>query len=48
MKTIDVRPMDAPGSAYRITPGHDAWVVGDEAVVGLEFESKTAETYGRT
>ncbi len=36
-----------PGSAYRITPGHDAWVVGDEAVVGLEFESKTAETYGR-
>ena len=36
-----------PGSAYRIIPGHDAWVVGDEAVVGLEFESKTAETYGR-
>jgi hypothetical protein len=36
-----------PGSAYRIAPGHDAWVVGDEPVVGLEFESKTAETYAR-
>jgi hypothetical protein len=36
-----------PGAAYRISPGHDAWVVGDEPVVGLEFESKTAETYAR-
>jgi hypothetical protein len=34
-----------PGDAYRIEPGHDAWVVGDEALVGYEFESKTAETY---
>jgi hypothetical protein len=23
------------GQAYVIEPGHDAWVVGDEAVVGL-------------
>lgn len=36
-----------PGAAYRIMPGHDAWVVGEEPVVGLEFESKTAETYAR-
>ena len=33
-----------PGDAYRIDPGHDAWVVGDEPFVALEFESKTAET----
>ena len=29
------------------SPGHDTWVVGDEPVVGLEFETKTAETYAR-
>jgi len=34
-----------PGDAYRIDPGHEAWVVGDEALVGYEFESTTAETY---
>jgi len=34
-----------PGSAYRIEPGHDAWVVGDEPFVGYEFESTTAATY---
>jgi hypothetical protein len=33
-----------PGDAYRIAPGHDAWVVGDEPVVGYEFESTTAAT----
>ena len=38
----------AAGDAYRLAPGHDAWVVGDEPVVGLEFESKTAETYARS
>jgi hypothetical protein len=35
------------GSAYVIEPGHDAWVVGDEAVVGYEFDSATAESYAR-
>jgi uncharacterized cupin superfamily protein len=35
------------GSAYVIEPGHDAWVVGDEAVVGYEFDSRTAEEYAR-
>jgi hypothetical protein len=28
-----------PGEAYVIAPGHDAWVVGDEPFVGLEFKS---------
>ncbi|MHC1561271.1 cupin domain-containing protein [Actinomycetospora sp. C-140] len=35
------------GECYRLEPGHDAWVVGDDPVVGLEFETKTAETYAR-
>ena len=34
-----------PGEAYVIEPGHDAWVVGHEAAIGLEFES--GETYAR-
>jgi hypothetical protein len=37
-----------PGDAYRVDPGHDAWVVGDEPFVALEFESKTAETNAKT
>jgi hypothetical protein len=36
-----------PGEAYVIEPGHDAWVVGDEAFVGFEFESPTAEVYAK-
>jgi len=36
-----------PGDAYRIEPGHDAWVVGDEPFVALEFESQTAATYAQ-
>jgi quercetin dioxygenase-like cupin family protein len=28
-----------PGDAYLITPGHDAWVVGDDEFVGVEFKS---------
>jgi quercetin dioxygenase-like cupin family protein len=26
-----------PGDIARIEPGHDAWVVGDEAVVAIDF-----------
>ena len=37
-----------PGSVYVIEPGHDGWVVGDEPVVGYEFESSTAETFARS
>ena len=35
------------GDAYVIEPGHDAWVVGDEAFVGFEFEPRAAEEYAR-
>ena len=35
------------GDAYVIEPGHDAWVVGSEAAIGLEFESTAAETYAK-
>jgi mannose-6-phosphate isomerase-like protein (cupin superfamily) len=31
---MDVRP----GDAMRIPPGHDAWVVGDEPYVGVDFQ----------
>jgi quercetin dioxygenase-like cupin family protein len=30
------------GDAYFIAPGHDAWVLGDDAFVGIEFKSATA------
>lgn len=33
------------GDAYRIPPGHDAWVVGDEPVTAYEF--KSAGDYAR-
>jgi hypothetical protein len=36
-----------PAEAYVIEPGHDAWVVGDERFVALEFESRSAEEYAR-
>jgi hypothetical protein len=28
-------------------PGHDAWVIGDEPAIALEFESKTADSYAK-
>src|SRR5690349_23995240 len=34
-----------PGDAYVINPGHDAWVVGDEAVVAYEFDTTTAASF---
>ena len=36
-----------PGEAYRIAPGHDAWVIGDEPFVAFEFETVTAATYAK-
>jgi len=36
-----------PGEVYRIAPGHNAWVLGDEPAVVLEFESKTADSYAK-
>jgi hypothetical protein len=35
------------GEAYVIEPGHDAWVVGDEPVVGFEFDSRAAEEFAK-
>jgi hypothetical protein len=37
----------SPGDAYVIEPGHDAWVIGDDAFVAYEFESRAAEEYAR-
>jgi hypothetical protein len=31
----------APGSAVVIPPGHDAWIVGDEACVFIDFTGAT-------
>ena len=36
------------GQAYVIEPGHDAWVVGDEAVLGFEFDARAVEEYAKT
>ena len=33
------------GSVYRIAPGHDAWVISDEAVIVVEFQG--AATYAK-
>jgi hypothetical protein len=35
------------GQVYVIHPGHDAWVVGDEPVIGFEFDARTAEEYAK-
>ncbi|MDQ3880992.1 MAG: hypothetical protein M3295_07965 [Chloroflexota bacterium] len=35
-----------PGDVFEIPPGHDAWVVGDEAWVSVDFEAM--RNYGRT
>jgi hypothetical protein len=35
----------APGRVYRIAPGHDAWVVGEEPAVVVEFQG--ASTYAK-
>jgi mannose-6-phosphate isomerase-like protein (cupin superfamily) len=36
-----------PGDAYVIEPGHDAWVVGDDVVIGFEFDSSAAERFAK-
>ena len=37
----------APGDAYVIEPGHDAWVVGDDQFVAYEFDTTTAGIYAK-
>lgn len=36
-----------PGHAYVIEPGHDAWVVGDQALVAYEFDATAAATFAK-
>ena len=35
----------APGEVYNIQAGHDAWVMGDEPAVAVEFDPTTAATF---
>jgi hypothetical protein len=37
-----------PGSLYAIEPGHDAWVVGDDAFVAYEFDTRAAQSFGKS
>ncbi|WP_406723804.1 cupin domain-containing protein [Streptomyces sp. GD-15H] len=36
-----------PGDLFVCTPGHDAWVVGDEKVVVYDFGGATAQRYAK-
>jgi mannose-6-phosphate isomerase-like protein (cupin superfamily) len=36
-----------PGDAYVIPPGHDAWVVSEEAAVGVEFSREAVEKFAK-
>jgi hypothetical protein len=35
-----------PGDAFIVSPGHDAWVVGDEPCVALDWSA--AENFAKT
>jgi hypothetical protein len=35
------------GDVYNVQPGHDAWVIGDEPVVAVEFDAATVGTYAK-
>jgi len=37
----------APGDAYVIEPGHDAWVVGDEPYVGVDVSTEMVEQFAK-
>jgi len=30
-----------PGDVFEVGPGHDAWVMGDESCIALDFESRS-------
>ncbi len=40
----DARATVHGGDSYTIPPGHDAWIVGDEAFVGIEFSHDAGST----
>ena len=33
------------GDAYRLAPGHDAWVVGEEQALGIEFATDDSKDF---
>jgi mannose-6-phosphate isomerase-like protein (cupin superfamily) len=35
------------GEVYVIQPGHDAWVVGDDPAVAVEFDARTAVAFAQ-
>ena len=37
----------APGDAYVIEPGHDAWIVGEEPFVGVDVSVEAVETFAK-
>ena len=37
----------APGDAYVIEPGHDAWAVGSELFVGIAVSSEMVEAFAK-
>lgn len=37
-----------PGEVFVVSPGHDAWVVGDEAVVVYDFAGGMAQGYAKS
>ena len=46
VKMADGTEFDAgPGSVLKIPPGHDAWIVGDEALVAIDWTG--AENYAK-
>ena len=36
-----------PGDTYVIPPGHNAWVVGDEPVSGIEFSREAVDRFAK-
>ncbi|TJZ55690.1 cupin [Streptomyces piniterrae] len=36
-----------PGDVFVVSPGHDAWVVGDEQVILYDFAGAMATEYGK-
>jgi hypothetical protein len=36
-----------PGDAYSIGPGHDAWVIGEEPWIGVDFSPAMAAEFAR-
>ena len=37
-----------PSDVYVIEPGHDAWVIGNEPFVGVEFDNLTASLFAKS